>query len=121
MSTLDRRPQTTDEPDVPPLRRTARRMQEFASKLERVLEAFAGLPSLVVGLFTLLYLVPTMYIAAHKLFWDDEFFTLYLSMTPSLHELLRALATGADQHPPVFYLVTHSTAAWFGTSPISLR
>ena len=96
-------------------------MQLFANRLERVLEAFAASPWLVVSCFTLLYLAPTMYIAAHKLFWDDEFFTLYLSMTPSLHELLRALATGADQHPPVFYLVTHAAAALFGTTPISVR
>lgn len=122
MSTLDRRPQTTTGPDSTSHSQwAARRIQLFANWLERVLEAFASSPWFVVGVFTLLYLVPTLYIAAHKLFWDDEFFTLYLSMTPSLHELLRALATGADQHPPVFYLLTHSAAALFGTSPISVR
>jgi hypothetical protein len=122
MSILDRRPQTTTGPDSTSHSQwIAWRIQLFANWLEQVLEAFASSPWLVVSFFTLLYLVPTMYIAAHKLFWDDEFFTLYLSTTPSLHELLRALATGADQHPPVFYLVTHSAAALFGTGPISVR
>ena len=122
MSILDRRPETTTGPDSTSFsERTAWRMQLFANWLERVLEAFASSPRLVIGVFTLLYLVPTLYIAAHKLFWDDEFFTLYLSLTPSLHELLRALATGADQHPPVFYLVTHAATALLGTSPISVR
>jgi Dolichyl-phosphate-mannose-protein mannosyltransferase len=121
MTTLDRRPQTTGPDSTSHSRLIAWRVQLFANWLERVLDAVASSPWLAISLFTLLYLVPTVYIAAHKLFWDDEFFTLYLSMTPSLHELLRALATGADQHPPVFYLITHSAAALFGTSPTSVR
>src|ERR1700753_1394576 len=66
------------------------------------------------AVFTVLYLIPTVYLARLKLFWDDEFFTLYLSQTPSWHDLLRALATGADQHPPSFYYLTHLVTTVFG-------
>ncbi len=73
------------------------------------------------GIFTVLYAIPTVYVAHLKLFWDDEFFTLYLSRTPSWHDLLRALATGADQHPPSFYYLTHLTTTVFGSSHVSVR
>jgi 4-amino-4-deoxy-L-arabinose transferase-like glycosyltransferase len=73
------------------------------------------------GVFTVLYVVPTVYLARLKLFWDDEFFTLYLSRTSSWHDLLRALATGADQHPPSFYYVTHSLMTAFGSGHVTSR
>jgi 4-amino-4-deoxy-L-arabinose transferase-like glycosyltransferase len=71
--------------------------------------------------FTLLYAIPTVYLARQKLFWDDEFFTLYLAGTPSWHELLRALATGADQHPPSFYYLTHLVTTIFGSRHVTVR
>lgn len=74
----------------------------------------------VLAAFTLLYLIPTLRIVRLKMLWTDEFFTLYLSRT-SASQLLRALATGADQHPPAFYLQTHALMAVFGTSPVILR
>ena len=71
--------------------------------------------------FTLLYAIPTVYLARQKLFWDDEFFTVYLSRTHSWHDLLRALATGADQHPPSFYYLTHLVTSIFGFSHVTVR
>jgi hypothetical protein len=72
-------------------------------------------------IFTVLYAVPTVYVAYTKLFWDDEFFTLYLSRTSSWHDLIQALATGADQHPPSFYYFTHWVTTVFGSSHVTLR
>lgn len=76
--------------------------------------------ALVYAAFTVLYLVPTLWLASGKLIWDDEFFTLYLSRT-GWHSLLTALATGADQHPPPFYYLTHWIFQLFGMNPITLR
>ena len=73
------------------------------------------------AVFTVLYAIPTVYLARLKLFWDDEFFTLYLSRTSSWHDLLRALATGADQHPPSFYYLTHLLTIVFGSSDVTTR
>lgn len=76
---------------------------------------------LVFGLFTLVYLFETVRIAREKLLWEDEFFTFYLSRIPNWHGLLTALATGADQHPPSFYELTHWFLHLFGSSPVTVR
>ena len=76
--------------------------------------------ALVYAAFTVLYLVPTLWLASGKLIWDDEFFTLYLART-GWRSLLTALATGADQHPPPFYYLTHWIFQLFGMNPITLR
>jgi hypothetical protein len=75
---------------------------------------------LVYVVFTILYLIPTVLLCRMKLFWDDEFFTLYLSRA-NWSSLLQALATGADQHPPPFYYLTHWITQLLGTSHLSLR
>ncbi len=77
--------------------------------------------AIVYSLFSALYLLQTIDIAQRKLFWEDEFFTLYLSRIPTWHGLLQALATGADQHPPSFYFLTHGLMSIFGTSPLTVR
>jgi hypothetical protein len=71
--------------------------------------------------FTALYVIPTVNLARVKLLWDDEFFTLYISRASSWHDLLKALATGADQHPPSFYFLTHLITNIFGTSHVTVR
>jgi hypothetical protein len=71
--------------------------------------------------FTALFFVPSVFFAHVKLLWDDEFFTLYLSRTSGWTALLQALATGADQHPPSFYYLTHWIFHIFGTGPVTLR
>ena len=93
------------------------RFDRWYAKAERA----AASRGLVWTLFTMLYLVPTLYLAHRKLLWDDEFFTLYLSRVSSWHELLRALSTGADQHPPSFYYLTHCLLEFFGTHNVPLR
>jgi len=71
--------------------------------------------------FTVIYVPPTVILARQKLLWDDEFFTLYLSSTRSWNELVAALSTGADQHPPSFYYLTHLIFGIFGTTNVTLR
>jgi len=71
--------------------------------------------------FAIAYIIPSVVLARHKLVWVDEFFTLYLSKTASWSDLWRALSTGADQHPPSFYYLTHLILKVAGTSHITLR
>jgi hypothetical protein len=72
-------------------------------------------------LFGLVYIWPTVTLARNKLLWDDEFFTLYLSKTKTWNDLLAALATGADQHPPSFYYLTHLIFNLLGTTHVTFR
>lgn len=80
----------------------------------------ASRPVVLIG-FTILYLIPTIFLSRIKLFWDDEFFTLYLSRTADWKTLLQALATGADQHPPSFYYLTHWIMQILGTGHVTVR
>src|SRR4051794_37666035 len=73
-------------------------------RMERLVERLASSRLLVLGMFTAAYLPLTIWVAAHKLFWDDEFFTLYIS-AGEWRDIIAALRTGADQHPPSFYFL----------------
>lgn len=84
-------------------------------------EALAQSRPFVYAAFALIYAIPTLLVAHGKILWDDEFFTLYLSRVASWHDLLRALRTGADQHPPSFYYLTHLVLALFGSGHITVR
>jgi Dolichyl-phosphate-mannose-protein mannosyltransferase len=71
--------------------------------------------------FAAAYIIPNVALAHRKLIWDDEFFTLYLSKTASWSNLWSALSTGADQHPPSFYYLTHLIFKVAGTTHVTLR
>jgi hypothetical protein len=88
--------------------------------VERWIEALASRPLLVIIVFTAAYLPATIWLAAHKLFWDDEFFTLYIS-AGKWPAILDALRTGADQHPPTFYFLTHLITSLFGATHVTVR
>jgi Dolichyl-phosphate-mannose-protein mannosyltransferase len=91
------------------------------TRLDRIFQVMVESRLVAWAVFTVLYAIPTVYLARIKLFWDDEFFTLYLSRTPTWHDLLQALATGADQHPPSFYYLTHLATTVFGSSHVTVR
>jgi hypothetical protein len=93
---------------------------EWLNALTERLRRAAASRALVYAAFTVLYLVPTLWLARGKLMWDDEFFTLYLARG-GWRSLLTALATGGDQHPPPFYYLTHWVLQLFGMNHITLR
>jgi Dolichyl-phosphate-mannose-protein mannosyltransferase len=90
-------------------------------RLGQVFEKLASSPLAVIAAFSAIYFPPTLWLAAHKLLWDDEFFTLYISSVPRWSEIIRALSTGADQHPPSFYYLTHLFITAFGTTHVTFR
>jgi hypothetical protein len=71
--------------------------------------------------FFLVFLSIAVITAKRKLLWDDEFFTLYISRPDSMRGILEALRTGADQHPPLFYYLTHQVTSLLGTSHLTVR
>ncbi|WP_035349661.1 glycosyltransferase family 39 protein [Edaphobacter aggregans] len=91
-------------------------------RLERISAAIERLPIRVPILFFLaLYFSIAIAKAKSRLMWDDEFFTLYISRIGTMKGILEALATGADQHPPPFYYLTHLLTVLFGTSHLTVR
>ena len=71
--------------------------------------------------FSVLYLVGTCIIASQKLLWNDELFTLYISRLPSLSAIWSALVTGADQSPPLFFIITRASLLLFGANHLAVR
>jgi hypothetical protein len=59
--------------------------------------------------------------ATLRLLWFDELFTLHLARFGSPLELWRNLAAGADNNPPVIYLLTAVATAWLGETHFALR
>jgi hypothetical protein len=108
------------EHSVPSLPLSDKRFAIFA-KIDRLASAIESSDVWPLAIFLAAYVPLTVLIARHKLLWDDEFFTLYLSRPSSLSGILNALNTGADQHPPPFYFLIHQITAALGPSHLTLR
>lgn len=54
-------------------------------------------------------------------FWYDEVATATLLRDPSGIHMLRAIAHGAENNPPLYLLLMRGWSALFGTGPLSLR
>jgi 4-amino-4-deoxy-L-arabinose transferase-like glycosyltransferase len=78
-------------------------------------------PRLMVGILSAVYFVLIGVTARRKMVWEDEFFTLFIAGTRDFAGIWEALLTGADQHPPSFYFLTHALFAAFGISHFTLR
>ena len=94
---------------------TLERLEIVAKRIERLP---ARWPILI---FLAIYGSMAAITAKTKLIWDDEFFTLYISRAHGMKGILAALDTGADQHPPLFYYITHLVSLFLGTSHLTLR
>ncbi|MBV9609568.1 MAG: glycosyltransferase family 39 protein, partial [Acidobacteria bacterium] len=71
--------------------------------------------------FSVVYWASTLFIAHARLLWNDELFTLYISKLPTFSAVWGALSTGAEQTPPLFYVITRAFLSVFGMSSIALR
>jgi len=58
--------------------------------------------------------------ASQRLLWNDELFTLYTSQLPT-PDILRALASGIDLHPPAGYFALKATTLTFGDGLVQAR
>jgi hypothetical protein len=98
---------------------------QLLDKLERIV---AGIDAYVerrsswlLGALSLLYLIGTGVLAAHKLMWNDELYTYYIATLSSPSDIWAALMSGAEQIPPLFHLTARTTFFLFGVNPISVR
>jgi 4-amino-4-deoxy-L-arabinose transferase-like glycosyltransferase len=85
-------------------------------------ERRAGLWTFVAaGLLAAFYLITSIDIAAHRVFWFDELFTLHIAQLPHWTTIWTALAHGVDALPPAYYMVVRVFDALFGPGDVAAR
>lgn len=67
------------------------------------------------------YFVGFGLIASKGVVTNDELFTLYIARLPHFRDVWAALATGAEQTPPLFYALSRADIYAFGASGLALR
>ncbi|HEV2246398.1 MAG TPA: glycosyltransferase family 39 protein [Terriglobia bacterium] len=78
-------------------------------------------PGVLLLLFACVYFVGFGLIAAKAVVSNDELFTLYIARLPHFRDIWAALATGAEQTPPLFYAISRADLHLVGTSGLALR
>jgi hypothetical protein len=106
---------------VPPLERGA----VDAVRPQRALPAFirplAARRALFPVAFTAVYAVTSCIVAARRPLWNDEVYTYDFARAHGVTGLWRALETGADQAPPLSYLLTGISVDVFGRGRLPIR
>lgn len=78
--------------------------------------SFAG--AILLAVF---YFLTSLEIAAHRVFWFDELFTLHIARLPGLHTIWTALGNGVDALPPTYYILVRWADALFGGGDVAAR
>lgn len=95
--------------------------RSLLSRLENGLERLERRKWLLLLLFLILYFAGFCLLAAKDVTFIDELFTIYITRLPTLRDVWNALATGAEQTPPLIYLVTRADFALLGRSLLAVR
>lgn len=88
--------------------------------MPRIVAAADRHSRLILGAFSIAYLMAMIYFAPRRPMWIDEYITFYLSRL-SLPDIRSSLLTGADSHPPAFFYLTHASMKLFGVGVVALR
>ena len=59
----------------------------------------------MAALLAAIYLVTSVLIASHRLFWYDEIFTITITRLPNVATIWKALAHNSDTQPPTYYML----------------
>jgi 4-amino-4-deoxy-L-arabinose transferase-like glycosyltransferase len=89
--------------------------------VERLAERLQRHNTLLLIAFAVTFLLITGRIAAHKNFWYDELYTLYVSRAADPAEMWGYLRAGVDLNPPLSHILTAASIRAFGESPLSVR
>ena len=74
-----------------------------------------------VAVLAAFYLVSSLYIASHRLFWYDEIFTARIAWLPHWRTIWAALNQAVDPQPPFYDLVVRISGKLFGHSEVAAR
>jgi len=98
---------------------------QFRERIERFLEPLAGRIEkrkfLLISIFSVFYFAGFCLIASQKVMWNDELFTFYIARLPNFSDRWKALLTGAEQTPPLSYVVTRVFFGLFGVTNLAIR
>ena len=72
-------------------------------------------------LLAIFYFASCLYIAAHRVFWFDELFTVHIARLPGVGTIWTALGNGVDALPPTYYLLVRGFDSLFGPNDIAAR
>ncbi len=89
--------------------------------IERASQITAFWTFLVAGLLAIFYFVTSIMIAANRVFWFDELFTLHIARLPQLSTIWTALGNGVDALPPTYYMVVRLFDSLFGPGDVAAR
>ena len=73
------------------------------------------------GILAAFYFATSIYVAAHRVFWFDELFTIHIARLPDVKAIWTALGHGADSLPPTYYMVVRLFGNLFGNSEVAAR
>src|SRR5271157_1177238 len=76
---------------------------------------------LVAALLAVFYFATSIYIAAHRLFWFDELFTVRIAQLPTWTTIWTALSHAADSLPPFYYMLVRVFGQLFGGNEVVAR
>lgn len=75
---------------------------------------------IVIGA-AIFYLVTSIYIASHRLYWFDELFIVRIAQLPSATAMWQALAHASDTMPPGYHLLMRLVGRVLGYSEVAMR
>ena len=67
------------------------------------------------------YLVTSIYISFHRLYWFDELFVVRIAKLPNVISMWRVLANAGDTMPPGYHLMMRGWCHVFGYSEVATR
>lgn len=92
-----------------------------SSKAEDAIVNSGVVSVLVAAMLAAFYLVTSIYIGSHRLFWYHEIVTVHIAGLPNLATILDALAHGADGMPPGYYTLATAVQRLIGASEVAAR
>lgn len=78
-------------------------------------------PLIAAGLLAVFYFATSIEIAAHRVFWFDELFTLHIARLPGVATIWAALGNGVDALPPTYYMLVRVFDLLFGPGDVAAR
>src|SRR5271167_278208 len=103
-------------------------VKPFATEAHPGAESQHGAPAsaapwtmLVAIAIAVFYLVTSIYISAHRLYWFDEIFIVRIAKLPSVVTMWRALTSAADTMPPGYHLMMRLWCHLFGYGEVATR